>query len=110
VRFNAVGKAGVYYNSAAFQRTDLNGDREFGNFAAQADQTAFFGEIGVNGSLKLNKWLWWRAGYNFFWLSGVAIPSQQLSVTNQPDPPETAVNTTASVFLHGVNTGIEARW
>lgn len=108
--FNGVAKAGAFYNYQAFQRTELLGDRQFGNFSAAANGTAFLGEVGVNGTVQICSWLYWRAGYNFFWLSGVAVPAAQLSITNQPEPPTTALNHAGSVFLHGVNTGLEARW
>lgn len=114
VKFNAVVKAGVFYNASALQQTAVFSDRvPFDPVAvsATADQTAFFGELGINGSLKLTEWLWWRAGYNFFWLAGVAVPAKQLSVTNPGEtPPTTGINTDGSVLLHGVNTGLEARW
>ncbi len=83
----------------------------FCDFAAAADQTSFVGEIGVNGSVQITQWLSWRMGYNFFWLSGVAVPASQLSLVNQPAPNDTAtINTHGSVLLHGVTTGLEARW
>ena len=78
---------------------------------ARAQQTAFFGELGVNSSLRLTRWLSWRAGYSLFWISGVAIPASQLSLVNQPAPNDVAtINTNGSVLLHGVTTGLEARW
>ena len=111
IKFNGIGKAGVYYNYKAYQRTALLGDRVVGDFAAAADQTSFVGEIGVNGSVQITQWLSWRMGYNFFWLSGVAVPASQLSLVNQPAPNDTAtINTHGSVLLHGVTTGLEARW
>ena len=111
IKFNGIGKAGVYYNYKAYQRTALLGDRVVGDFAAAADQTSFVGEIGVNGSVQITQWLSWRMGYNFFWLSGVAVPASQLSLVNQPAPDDIAtINTNGSVLLHGVTTGLEARW
>ena len=111
IKFNGIGKAGVYYNYKAYQRTSLLGDRIVGDFAAAADQTSFVGEIGVNGSVQITQWLSWRMGYNFFWLSGVAVPASQLSLVNQPAPDDIAtINTNGSVLLHGVTTGLEARW
>lgn len=108
--FNGIAKAGVFYNRQAFQRTSQLGDRVLGDFEAVGDGTAFVGEVGVNGTVQITPWLFWRAGYNFFWLVGMATPAQQLSVTNQPDPPTTALNLDNAVLLHGVNTGFEVRW
>ena len=77
-------------------------------------QTSFFGEIGGNATVDLTNWLSWRIGYSVFWLSGVATPANQLSVaTVDPGTGNVAtngINTSGSVLLHGVNTGVEARW
>lgn len=114
VRFNAVGKAGVYYNASALQQTNVASDREpFDPISVSANggHTAFFGELGIVGTVKLTEWLSWRAGYNFFWLSGVAVPSKQLSVTDPGmTPPTTAINMNGNALLYGANTGLEARW
>jgi len=75
---------------------------------AVADQTAFFGEVGVNGSVRVTNWLSWRAGYSLFWLSGVAVPADQLALVSNTAP--ATINTNGSVLLHGVTTGLEARW
>lgn len=114
VRFNGVCKAGVFYNGSASQRTTVMSDREPDSpidVSASGTHTAFFGEVGINGSVKLTEWLSWRAGYNFFWISGVAVSSRQLSATDiGTTPPTTVVNMNGSVMLHGANTGLEARW
>ena len=117
LQVNALGKAGVFYNHASYQRTVGSFMQEgfaptpLGPAAATADQTSFVGELGVNASLRLTNWLSWRAGYTLFWLSGVATPAEQLSVTNVAVSPATAaIDTNGSVLLHGVTTGLEARW
>jgi len=108
---NGVGKAGVFYNHA-YQRTASASPAGLAAAAAVADQTAFFGEVGINGSLRITDWLSWRVGYVFFWLSGVAVPVDQFATTNLTGGPPTAttINTNGSVFLQGVTTGLEARW
>jgi hypothetical protein len=119
LRVNALGKAGIFYNPA-YQRTTVFSPGATApdnlSFAGgnQAEQTGFFGELGVNATLQIRQWLAWRVGYNFFWLSGVATPAEQLSVVNaDPLPGEVAtvgINTNGSVLLQGISTGIEARW
>lgn len=114
IRVNGVAKAGVFYNDAT-QRTRA----EWTDFLApnlvtvssEAEQTAFFGEAGLTGAVRIRPWLTWRAGYTFFWLSGVASPAEQLSLVNVRTPiPETDISTGQSVVVHGVTTGLEARW
>ena len=102
---NGVAKGGVFYNTA-YQRTSEAGI--VGVQSAVADQTAFFGEVGFNGSVRLTNWLSWRAGYSLFWLSGVAVPADQLALVSTTAP--ATINTNGSVLLHGVTTGLEARW
>jgi hypothetical protein len=113
VRFNGVAKAGVYGN-AAEATTAVDSDRAFfvpQTFTAAANQTGFFGELGVNGAVRLTDHVFWRAGYNFFWLAGVAVPAGQLAVVDASNDPATGrIDVGGSVFLHGVNTGLEVLW
>lgn len=111
VSVNGIGKAGVFYNNA-FQRSavDVPGVAS-GAAAASTGATAFFGEVGANADVRLTRWLSWRAGYSVFWLSGVAVPASQIALTNfSTAPPTAAVDVGGSVLLHGVTTGLEARW
>jgi hypothetical protein len=111
VRINGIGKAGVYYNHQASNNTyaaNPSYDAPIRAYAAD-DCVAFVGEAGVNASFSLTNWLSWRAGYTFFWLSGVATPVNQLGLTNAANN-TTGSNTNGSVYLHGVTTGLEARW
>lgn len=105
----AVGKAGVFGN-AAYQRTTTVVDGQtYGPLAANDSDVAFFGELGINSTLWVTRWLAWRAGYNFFWLQGVATAAQQFPLGNFGS--ETAsINSNSSVFLQGFSTGLEARW
>ncbi len=122
IRVNGVGKAGVFFNQA-FQRSNVTTTSPSGSpaflpinttISQSIQQTSFFGEVGGNATVDLTDWLSWRVGYNLFWLSGVATPANQLSVaTVDPGTGNVAtngINTSGSVLLHGVNTGVEARW
>lgn len=110
---NGLGKAGVYYNTA-YQSTSASVSTQppyAGSARSAADQTAFFGELGINGAWWITDCLAWRVGYSFFWLSGVATPAEQLSLVDISASPVTSgINTEGSVFLQGVTTGLEARW
>jgi hypothetical protein len=113
LRVNGVAKAGVYYNHQAGQRTVyVNDEIDPVGVANAKDAVSFMGETGVNFSYSLTNWLSWRAGYTFMWLGGVATPANQLDVTQvNPDlTPEANVSPYGSVLLHGVTTGLEARW
>ena len=108
LKIKGIGKSGVFYNRAAYQQSTAE-VFPLGSVAAAADQTAFVGEVGANASLCVTSWLTWRAGYTLFWLSGVAVPASQLPVTSFGEG-TALVNTQGSVLLHGVTTGLEARW
>jgi hypothetical protein len=113
LRVNGVAKAGVYYNHQAAQVTSYVTDRASPTSIADAEDTiSFVGETGIMASYSLTDWLAIRLGYTFFWLGGVATPADQLANTTV-DPgltPEARVSPYGSVFLQGVQTGIEARW
>jgi hypothetical protein len=111
LRVDTLGKAGIFYNPA-YQRTAVvsPGDPPIAFAgASQADQTAFFGEFGVNATVPIRRWLAWRVGYSLFWLSGVATAAEQLSVVDA-ELATAGIDTNGSVLLQGVTTGIEARW
>lgn len=111
ISIDSVAKAGVYYNNAYQQISAYEGVAR-GPLRAAADETSFFGELGITMDTRITDWLSWRLGYSAFWLSGVAEAAGQLSSTNLqlPVPPPATINTSGSVLLHGVTTGIEARW
>jgi hypothetical protein len=52
-----------------------------------------------------------RAGYNLFWLTGVALAPDQWDFSAATGPAAgTALRGTGSVFFNGANLGLEARW
>jgi hypothetical protein len=108
VQVHGVGKAGLFYNNA-FQRTwtNLPGSGLNGVFG-ERDLTSFFGEVGINASYWISQKWAWRLGYSFFWLSGVAVPANQLGVADVGTA--RSINGSGSVLLHGLTTGLEARW
>jgi len=110
VKVNGVGKGGIFYNQA-YSRTNVPTEFIPIDGDAVADQTAFFGEVGANASVRLTHWLSWRFGYSVYWLSGVATAVDQLDRVGQAPPLERPrINTNGSVLLHGATTGLEARW
>jgi hypothetical protein len=111
VRFNGVAKAGVYGNQQAQATAAFGGDRMTPEIISVASNpVAFFGEIGINGSVRLSDHWSWRAGYNFFWLSGVATAAKQLNTIDTTGTTPSKIDTTGSVLLSGVNTGFEFIW
>ena len=69
----------------------------------------FIGDLNVNLSYRLSDTWRLRTGYNFIWLTGVALAPNQFDfgATNTAG---TGLNGGAGVFLHGANLGLEAAW
>jgi len=85
--------------------------------------SSFEGGVGFIGDLsgsliyRLSDVWGLRLGYNMIWLSGVALAPNQFNFANTPLAPDgqaslgsTVLNGGSSVFLHGANIGLEARW
>ena len=107
---NGIGKAGVFYNDADQRSSGIDATgTAWGPAVGNADRVAFFGEVGAYATLAVTRWLAWRTGYSCFWLGGVAMPANQLAFVD-PTVATAPINTSGSVFLHGVSTGLEARW
>jgi hypothetical protein len=77
--------------------------------------TAFMGGVGLLSTINLtaiyrltDHW-GLRAGYNLIWLDGVALAPNQWDFTNTANSGTSLVGG-GSLFLHGVNLGVERRW
>lgn len=68
----------------------------------------FIGDINVNLAYRLNDTWRLRTGYNFLWLTGVALAPNQFDFGGPTAG--TGLNGGAGVFLHGANLGLEASW
>ncbi len=103
----AIGKAGIYGNSAAqSSRIDTGVVTLTSN--GRGTSTAFVGELGVVGKLCLTERLSLRGGYNTLWLTDLALASDQLAVSNFTD--ETGFDSGSGLFYHGAIAGLEFNW
>jgi hypothetical protein len=66
---------------------------------------------GLNGTVIYRLTDVWglRAGYNCYWLTSAALAPTQYDFGNFVDS-GTGINDNGTLFLHGVNLGVEARW
>lgn len=69
----------------------------------------FIGDLNVNLSYRLSDTWRLRTGYNFLWLTGVALAPNQFDF-GSTSTAGTGLNGGAGVFLHGANLGLEAAW
>ncbi len=105
-------KGGIYQNQASLSSTYRNTNGS-GALLAQAqgtdsrDRTAFMGEISLMYNHNITSRLVCRVGYNAYWLSGVALASQNLE-TNidllSLGPPQ--LNDDGDVVYHGPSIGL----
>ena len=69
----------------------------------------FIGDININLSYRINDAWRLRTGYNFLWLTGVALAPNQFDFGASPTS-GTGLAGGAGVFLHGANLGLETAW
>jgi hypothetical protein len=108
--FEGIGRAGIYYNDAERIVAPLVDFPDFEFRPGSSDsigRVAFIGDVNFNAIYHLNETWGLRAGYNFIWISGVALAPDQLDFENLDEP---HFASTGGVFLHGANFGLEARW
>jgi hypothetical protein len=106
-RVNGIGKAGIFGNRG-YQR--VSGIPGGGPAAADGSQVSFFGETSLVADVGITRWLTWRSGYVVFWGAGLALPAENLSLVNFGPPASAQIDMTESLLVHGVLTGLEARW
>jgi hypothetical protein len=104
---DAVGKAGIFGNESA-----QNGAISTGLVTLPAiggdSRTAFIGEIGITGSCQLTDRLAVRGGYRLLWIDGVALASDQLSVSDFAN--NRGFDRSGTAFYHGAFAGLEYQW
>jgi hypothetical protein len=109
--WETTAKAGIYGNDAFQQQVII----DYPNFplrplvSAEHGQVAFVGELDFSLIYKLNDVWSLRAGYDLFWIEGVALAPNQLDFSFD-SASGSGLNSRGGMFLHGVNVGLEAHW
>lgn len=84
-------------------------------FGDRAARTAHEGSVGFIGNLNASLIyritdVWGlRCGYNLIWLTDAALAPSQWDFSDA-DASGTGINSNGTVFLHGANLGLEAKW
>ncbi len=71
-------------------------------------ETAFHGQVGLSGMYRMTDHLVLRFGYQFMWLSGIALAPNQIPVSDLGA--STAAVSTSDLFLDGAHVGLEFIW
>jgi hypothetical protein len=110
--WEATGKAGLFANHMEQSQDPIIDFPAFefrdGQRGSDTD-LAFVGDLNLTTIYQLNQVWAARLGYNLIWLEGVALAADQLDFTNTPGS-GSDLRDGGGVFLHGVSTGVEARW
>jgi len=69
----------------------------------------FVADLNYSVARRLGEHWWLRVGYNLIWVTGVALAPNQFDFTDTSASGSRLVGG-SSVFLHGANLGVEARW
>lgn len=106
LRVNGLVKVGVYYNDA--EQTSVAHIFPFPDEVArdEDDHTAMVGEVAVIGVYQLTDAVALRGGYQFMWIDGVALASNQFPVSNVISG-TAAVDTAATALYHGLLFGLQ---
>jgi len=104
--------AGIYGNAARETQSVI----DFPNFPIRptvsdsGGRVAYVGEINLSALYRLTDVWNLKAGYNLFWIEGVALGPDQLDFNFAASPSGNQLNAGGGMFLQGVNVGLEARW
>lgn len=79
--------------------------------ASDRGAVGMISDMNISGIYRLTDTWGLRIGYNLMWLTGVALAPDQFDFSASAEPDAgTGIVGTGSVFLHGANVGLEARW
>ncbi len=113
LRVDGFVRAGIYNNDVS---TTFRAEVPAVGFVRGGDDSqnraSFVADLGVNASYQISQNVSVRLGYQFLWLSGVALATEQLSTTDNFNPTGTGVPRLnfGDAFYNGINFGVEYRW
>ena len=110
--WEATTKGGVYGNFMEQRQAPIIDFPDFEFRSARGgseSDVAFVGDLNLTSIYQITRVWGLRAGYNLIWIEDVALAPAQLDFTNVAGS-GTGLATGDSLFLHGANFGIEARW
>jgi hypothetical protein len=110
--YDTTGFAGIFGNSAQQSQsvTDFPNFALRPNVSSSKGETAFVGGANVSALYRLTNVWGLRTGYNVIWIEGLALAPDQLDFNLASASGGSQLHNGGGLFLHGVNTGLEARW
>ena len=104
---DAAIKAGLFGNHADSEFAIRFFDFTLGSVQAEGSHASFLGEIDVAGVYRLTEHLALRGGYQVIWVTGVALPPEQLANFLEE---RSGIDIEGTVFYHGATVGVECNW
>ncbi len=77
--------------------------------SARTSGVGFIGSLNATAIYRLTDTWGLRAGYNLYWLTSATLAPSQWDF-NTAEGAGTGINDNGTLFLHGANLGLEARW
>jgi hypothetical protein len=109
-------KAGPYVNFARNVKDIVNNPQDVPTLATFNDRysqqrqvAALVGEVGFEATYKFKPNLMGRAAYDFMWISGLALGSEQATWDLVPAANDT-INTGGTIYSHGITLDLEWSW
>jgi hypothetical protein len=104
------GKIGLFGNDANMNQTVT----DFPDFVVRQTSSsdtdlALLGELNLSLIRQVSDHWYVRGGYNLIWIDGIALAPDQLDFSLSSTS-GTTIDDDNTMFLHGVNVGLEARW
>jgi hypothetical protein len=110
-------QAGVYGNHMNINRTigsNLVPPTVFAQEQLQSNDVSFIGQANLLLTYRINYQWTLRGGYQFLFVDGVALASENFNPSppflNDPFARPTHINDNGSAFYHGWNVGVEYMW
>lgn len=103
-------KVGAFMNFSDQQSNIVSADltRTGANeLSAAKHEASLIGEVGFTATYKFRPNLMGRAGYDFMWVTGLALAPEQLQFVPSP---VNKINTNGTIFYHGISLGLEWMW
>ena len=110
LRLDGIFRAGILFNNAD-QHTSAPILTPFvpsvvDEISARDDHTAFLGEVGLRGGVRVYRNWYATGGYAFMLLDGLALAPDQLPHTNMVVPTSATLDTGGTLYFHGATVGL----
>ena len=110
--FESWAKAGLLGNAQEQLQNplvDYTGFQQRPALSSRGSEVGFVADVNMSVIYRLTSVWGIRAGYNLFWLQGLALAPNQFSFANT-SVAGTQLASGGNLFMNGANLGLEARW